>query len=111
VATYVLSCRSNRAHPKETADFLRDRIWSYCDEVISYVRQTHPTAVFECLWPLDANQGKPSPDPAHRKLLMHVNLPDVAKDPMKDHGPERLALRSRIAAAIQAVIPRSRCAL
>jgi hypothetical protein len=59
----------------ETADFLRDRIWAYCQDVISYVRQYHPTAVFECLWPLDANQGKPAPDPACRRLNMHVNLP------------------------------------
>ena len=49
------------AHPNETANFLRDRIWAYCQDVISYVRAYHPTAVFECLWPLDANQGKPSP--------------------------------------------------
>lgn len=63
------------AHPKETADFLRDRIWSYCQEVIAYVRASHPAAVFECLWPLDANQGKPSPASQHRQLLMHVNLP------------------------------------
>ena len=49
------------AHPNETANFLRDRIWSYCQEVIAYVRAYHPAAVFECLWPLDANQGKPSP--------------------------------------------------
>ena len=47
------------AHPNETADFLRDRIWAYCQDVISYVRAYHPAAVFECLWPLDANQGKP----------------------------------------------------
>ena len=64
------------AHPNETADFLRDRIWAYCQDVISYVRATHPAAVFECLWPLDANQGKPSPAPDHRRLLMHVNLPN-----------------------------------
>jgi hypothetical protein len=63
------------AHPSETASFLRDRIWSYCQDVISYVRAAHPAAVFECLWPLDANQGKPSPDPAYRRLLMYVNLP------------------------------------
>jgi len=63
----------------DTADFLRDRIWAYCAEVIAYVRQFHPTAVFECLWPLDANQGKPSPDPAFRALNMHVNLPNEWK--------------------------------
>jgi hypothetical protein len=67
------------AHSKETADFLRDRIWAYCQDVISYVRSYHPTAVFECLWPLDANQGKPSPDVAYRRLLMHVNLPNEWK--------------------------------
>ncbi|MCC6391833.1 MAG: hypothetical protein IT167_14630 [Bryobacterales bacterium] len=67
------------AHPFETADFLRDRIWSYCQDVISYVRATHPTAVFECLWPLDANQGAPPPDAAYRRLLMHVNLPNEWK--------------------------------
>ena len=64
------------AHPNETADFLRDRIWSYCQDVISYVRAYHPAAVFECLWPLDANQGKPAPRPTYRRLLMHVNLPN-----------------------------------
>jgi hypothetical protein len=66
-------------YPKETADFLRDRIWSYCQEVISYVRASHPAAVFECLWPLDANQGKPSPKSQYRQLLMHVNLPEQWK--------------------------------
>jgi hypothetical protein len=59
----------------EAADFLRDRIWQYCADVIAYVRQYHPTAVFECLWPLDANQGQPAPDPLYRRLNMHVNLP------------------------------------
>ena len=62
------------AHPNETADFLRDRIWSYCQDVISYVRASHPAALFECLWPLDANQGKPGAG-SYRRLLMHVNLP------------------------------------
>lgn len=64
----------------ETADFLRDRIWSYCQEVIAHVRASHPAAVFECLWPLDANQGKPSPSPGYRQLLMHVNLPSQWKN-------------------------------
>ena len=64
------------AHPNETANFLRDRIWSYCQEVIAYVRGFHPAAVFECLWPLDANQGKPSPSSDYRRLLMRVNLPN-----------------------------------
>jgi len=63
----------------ETAGFLRDRIWEYCQEVIAYVRQFHPTAVFECLWPLDANQGKPAPDPQFRALNFHVNLPNEWK--------------------------------
>jgi len=63
----------------ESADFLRDRIWEYCAEVISYVRRFHPSAVFECLWPLDANQGKPAPDPAFRALNFHVNLPNEWK--------------------------------
>ena len=67
------------AHPNETANFLRDRIWAYCQDVISYVRAYHPAAVFECLWPLDANQGKPSPSPDYRRLLMRVNLPDEWK--------------------------------
>ena len=64
----------------ETADFLRDRIWAYCQDVISYVRQYHPTAVFECLWPLDANQGEPKPSPGYRALNMHVNLPSQWKN-------------------------------
>lgn len=63
----------------ETADFLRDRIWQYCVDVIAHVRRYHPTTVFECLWPLDANQGKPSPDPAYRALNFHVNLPNEWK--------------------------------
>jgi hypothetical protein len=54
----------------KSADFLRDRIWAYCQEVISYVRQFHPTAVFECLWPHDANR---------RQLNFHVNLPNEWK--------------------------------
>jgi hypothetical protein len=67
------------AHPYETASFLRDRIWAYCQDVISHVRAAHPSALFECLWPLDANQGRPAPDPAHRGLLMYVNLPNEWK--------------------------------
>jgi hypothetical protein len=63
----------------ESANFLRDRIWEYCAEVISYVRRFHPSAVFECLWPLDANQGKPAPDQAFRALNFHVNLPNEWK--------------------------------
>jgi hypothetical protein len=63
----------------EAADFLRDRIWEYCSEVISYVRLFHPSAVFECLWPLDANQGKPAPDRGFRALNFHVNLPNEWK--------------------------------
>lgn len=63
----------------EAADFLRDRIWEYCTEVIANVRRFHPSAVFECLWPLDANQGKPAPDPAFRALNLHVNLPNEWK--------------------------------
>jgi hypothetical protein len=63
----------------ESANFLRDRIWEYCTEVIGYVRRFHPSAVFECLWPLDANQGKPAPDPAFRALNFHVNLPNEWK--------------------------------
>jgi hypothetical protein len=63
----------------ESANFLRDRIWEYCAEVIGYVRRFHPSAVFECLWPLDANQGKPAPDPAFRALNFHVNLPNEWK--------------------------------
>jgi len=63
----------------ETADFLRDRIWAYCQEVIAHVRQFQPTAVFECLWPLDANQGKPAPSPEFRALNFHVNLPNEWK--------------------------------
>jgi hypothetical protein len=63
----------------ETADFLRDRIWAYCQEVIAYVRQFHPTAVFECLWPLDANQGKPAPSLEFRALNCRVNLPNEWK--------------------------------
>ena len=66
-------------HPYETANFLRDRIWEYCAEVISYVRRFHPSAVFECLWPLDANQGKPAPSPEFRALNFHVNLPNEWK--------------------------------
>ncbi len=63
----------------DAANFLRDRIWEYCAEVIGYVRRFHPSAVFECLWPLDANQGKPAPDPAFRALNFHVNLPNEWK--------------------------------
>lgn len=48
--------------------------------MIGYVRQYHPAALFECLWPLDANQGKPAPHAQHRRLLMHVNLPEQWKN-------------------------------
>jgi hypothetical protein len=64
----------------ETADFLRDRIWAYCQDVITYVRQYHPTAVFECLWPLDANQGSPAPSSKYRALNFYVNLPNEWKN-------------------------------
>jgi len=64
----------------ETADFVRDRIWAYCQDVIAYVRSYHPAAVFECLWPLDANQGSPAPSPKYRALNFHVNLPNEWKN-------------------------------
>jgi len=72
--------RGHPAHPNETADFVRDRIWAYCQDVISYVRQYHPTAVFECLWPLDANQGSPAPSAKFRALNFYVNLPNQWKN-------------------------------
>ncbi|MCX6632899.1 MAG: hypothetical protein NTW28_35320 [Candidatus Solibacter sp.] len=72
------------ADDPQTADFLRDRLWEYCAEVIAHVRRYHPTAVFECLWPLDANQGKPAPDAGFRRLNMHVNLPEQWKN--SSHG-------------------------
>ncbi len=59
------------ADDQVTADFLRDRIWAYCQDVITYVRQYHPAAVFECLWPLDANR---------RALNLFVNLPNEWKN-------------------------------
>ena len=68
------------AHQNETADFLRDRIWAYCQDVITYVRAYHPTAVFECLWPLDANQGAPKPSAKFRALNFYVNLPNQWKN-------------------------------
>jgi hypothetical protein len=68
------------AHPNEAADFLRDRIWAYCQDVITYVRGYHPTAVFECLWPLDANQGVPKPSAKFRALNFYVNLPNQWKN-------------------------------
>jgi hypothetical protein len=68
------------AHQNETADFLRDRIWAYCQDVITYVRGYHPTAVFECLWPLDANQGAPKPSAKFRALNFYVNLPNQWKN-------------------------------
>ena len=69
------------AHPNETASFLRDRIWAYCQDVISYVRSYHPAAVFECLWPLDANQGKPAPNAAYRGLLCTSTCPTSGRPP------------------------------
>jgi hypothetical protein len=72
--------RGDPAHPYETADFLRDRIWAYCQDVITYVRSYHPAAVFECLWPLDANQGSPKPSPRFRALNFYVNLPNQWKN-------------------------------
>ncbi len=72
--------KGDPAHPNETADFLRDRIWAYCQDVITYVRSYHPAAVFECLWPLDANQGAPAPSAAFRALNFYVNLPSQWKN-------------------------------
>ena len=48
--------------------------------MITYVRQYHPAAVFECLWPLDANQGSPAPSPKFRALNFYVNLPNEWKN-------------------------------
>ena len=66
-----LSNTDDPADDQVTADFLRDRIWKYCLDVITYVRQYHPAAVFECLWPLDANR---------RALNLYVNLPNEWKN-------------------------------
>lgn len=72
--------RHRIVHSYETADFLRDRIWAYCQDVIANLRSYHPTAVFECLWPLDANQGAPKPSGKFRALNFYVNLPNEWKN-------------------------------
>jgi hypothetical protein len=72
--------KGDLAHLYETADFLRNRIWGYCQDVITYVRSYHPTARFECLWPLDANQGAPKPSTKFRALNFYVNLPNEWKN-------------------------------
>ena len=48
--------------------------------MITYVRAYYPTAVFECLWPFDANQGTPKPSAKFRALNFYVNLPNEWKN-------------------------------
>ena len=48
--------------------------------MIANLRSYHPTAVFECLWPLDGNQGAPKPSGKFRALNFYVNLPNEWKN-------------------------------
>ena len=66
------------AHPNETADFLRDRIWTYCQEVISYVRATIRRRCSSASGLSTRTRGSRRPS-LYRSLLMHVNLPEQWK--------------------------------
>lgn len=55
--------------PDESA-FLRGQLQAHVDTIKAYVLATYPTARFEVLWPLDANE------PATRRFNFAVNLPD-----------------------------------
>ena len=44
-------------HPEETA-FLQTLIGLYTEQIMAYVRLTHPTAKFEVLYPTDVNEGQ-----------------------------------------------------
>jgi len=51
------------------ANFLRARLKSYVDAIRTSVLASYSSAVFELLWPMDAN------DPDTARLLRYVNLP------------------------------------
>jgi hypothetical protein len=55
--------------PEETA-FLRGQLQAHVDAIQAYVLAAYPTAFFEALWPMDANE------PATRRFNFAVNLPD-----------------------------------
>lgn len=57
------------------ANFLRDRIASFCDEVRSYVLASYSGTLFEVLWPRDVN------DPDFNALNYYVNLPAASWAP------------------------------
>jgi hypothetical protein len=44
-------------HPEEV-QFVQDLIGKYTEQVMDYVRLTHPTAKFEVLYPTDVNEGQ-----------------------------------------------------
>jgi hypothetical protein len=51
------------------ANFLRARLKSYVDALRTSVLASYSSAVFELLWPMDAN------DPDAARLLPYINLP------------------------------------
>lgn len=68
------------------ADFLRDRLAAHMDAIASHVRASHPTAVFELLYPFDVlhpvtYHAAQRPYPQGGRLNHHVSTPANWKTP------------------------------
>jgi hypothetical protein len=70
----------------EDADFLRDRLATHLDAIVSHVRSTHPSAIFELLYPFDVlhptvYHTAERPYPQGGRLNHHVSTPPNWKTP------------------------------
>ncbi len=68
------------------ADFLRDRLAAHLDAIVAHVRTSHPTAVFELLYPFDVlhpvtYHAAQRPYPQGGRLNHHVSTPENWKTP------------------------------
>lgn len=68
------------------ADFLRDRLAAHLDAIVAHVRATHPTAIFELLYPFDVlhpvtYHAAQRPYPQGGRLNHHVSTPANWKTP------------------------------
>jgi hypothetical protein len=54
----ILNDHVNPALHPEEVQFVQDLVGKYTEQIMDYVRQTHPTAKFEVLYPTDVNEGQ-----------------------------------------------------
>lgn len=105
---------SDPATAQADADFLRDRLEDHLEAIVSHVRATHPTAVFELLYPHDVLDPSvyhtlDRPFPQGGRLNHHVSTPPVWKT--QADAARRLKLEALSWGAFYRNVDRARTAM